>query len=149
MSVFETTSPFPLQMYWSSSGSLRIILLYLFSSCIFYFGQKNPISIGTSRSTGENLPNFSCLFPNHKSVFLQIFHDTEVSWKITALYFLRPNIIYFVRKAPTKVHISRLLSARIKFNQIRDIYETTNWLFFKFCITLNEKIATLMRDGFL
>ena len=136
-------------MYWSSSASLRIIPLYFFISCIFYFGQKNPINVDTSRYTGENLPNFSCLFPNHKSVFLQIFHDTSVSWKITALYFLRPKIIYFARKAPIKVHILRLLSARIRFNLIRDIYETTNWLFFKFCITLNEKIATLMRVGFL
>ena len=136
-------------MYWNSSGSLHTIPLYFFSSCIFCFGQKNPIHVDTSRCTGENLPRFSCLFPTHKSVFLQIFHDTEVSWKITALYFLRPNIMYFARKAPIKVHISRLLSARIKFNQIRDIYETTNWLFSKFCITLNEKIATLMRGGFL
>ena len=30
--------------------------------------------------SGENLPNSSCHFPNHKSVFLQILHHSSVSW---------------------------------------------------------------------
>ena len=35
---------------------------------------------------GENLPDSSCYFPNHKSVFLRILHHSSVSWKITPLY---------------------------------------------------------------
>ena len=39
--------------------------------------------------SGENLPNSSCHFPNHKSVFLQILHHTLVSWNKTPLYFFQ------------------------------------------------------------
>ena len=54
---------------------------------------------------GQNLPNFSCHFPNHKSVFLQILHHTLVSWNIGPLYFFRSNIIYFGQKQPIKVQV--------------------------------------------
>ena len=50
-------------------------------------------------------PNSSCHFPNHKSVFLQILHDSSMSWKITPLQFVRSNVIYFARKGPIKVKI--------------------------------------------
>ena len=46
------------------------------------------------KCSGENLPNCSCYFPSHKSVFLQILHHSLVSWKITPLYFFRSNIIF-------------------------------------------------------
>ena len=39
----------------------------------------------TFKCSGENLPNSSCYFPNHKLVFLQILHHSLVSWKITFL----------------------------------------------------------------
>ena len=39
----------------------------------------------TFNCSGENFPNFSCYFPNHKLVFLQILHHSLVSWKITSL----------------------------------------------------------------
>ena len=39
----------------------------------------------TFKCSGENLPNSSCYFPNHKLVFLQILHHSLVSWKITSL----------------------------------------------------------------
>ena len=45
----------------------------------------------TFKCFDENLPNSSCHFPNHKSVFLQILHDSSVSWKITPLYFFSWN----------------------------------------------------------
>ena len=51
------------------------------------------------------MPNSSCYFPNHKSVFLQILHDSSVSWKINPLHFFRSNIIYFALREPTKVQI--------------------------------------------
>ena len=55
--------------------------------------------------SGENLPNSSCHFPNHKSVFLQILHHSSVSWKITPLYFFSSNNIYFAQKEPIKMKI--------------------------------------------
>ena len=57
------------------------------------------------KCSGENLPNSSCHFPNHKSVFLQILHHTLVSWNIAPLYFFSSNIIYFGQKQPIKVQI--------------------------------------------
>ena len=59
----------------------------------------------TFKCSDENLPNSSCHFPNHKSVFLQILHHSSVSWKITPLYFFRSNVIYFAQKGPIKVQI--------------------------------------------
>ena len=55
--------------------------------------------------SGENLPNSSCDFPNHKSVFFQTLHHSPVSKKLTPLYFFRSNVIYFARKIPIKVQI--------------------------------------------
>ena len=62
-------------------------------------------SLEIFQCSGENLPNSSSHFPNDKSVFRQILHDSSVSWKITPLYFLRLKVIYFSRKGPIKVHI--------------------------------------------
>ena len=59
----------------------------------------------TSKCSGKNFPNSSCHFSKQKSVLLQIFHDTEVSWKITPLYFFRSKVIYFAQKGPVKVQI--------------------------------------------
>ena len=55
--------------------------------------------------SGENLPKFSCYFPNHKLVFLQVLHHSSVSWKITPLYFFSLNIISFSQKHAIKMHI--------------------------------------------
>ena len=55
------------------------------------------------KCSGENLPNSSCHFSNHKSVFLQILHHSTVSWKITPLYFFSSNNIYFVQKEHIKM----------------------------------------------
>ena len=50
-------------------------------------GSHQSSNSDTFNCSGENLPNSSCHFPNHKSVFLQILHHSSVSWKITSLYF--------------------------------------------------------------
>ena len=87
-------------MTHNSSGNL--------SSYIFYFGQKDPIKVpifSTFECSGENLPNSSCNFPHHKSVFLQILHHSSVSWKLTPLYFFSSNNIYFAQKEPIKVKL--------------------------------------------
>ena len=65
---------------------------------------------------GENLPNSSCHFPNHKSVFLQILYHTLVSWNIAPLY--------------------SFSSVLMKICQILVIFEIKNKFFFKFCATL-------------
>ena len=59
----------------------------------------------TSKCCGENLPNSSCHFWKHKSVFLQIFYQSWVPSNITCLYFLSWSIIYFGQKHPIKVNI--------------------------------------------
>ena len=78
--------------------------------------------------SGENLPNSSSHFPNHKSVFLQILHHTLVSWNIAPLYFFSSNIIYLKCK---------LLSSRVKIRQIPYVnFETTSQFLFRFFIIL-------------
>ena len=59
----------------------------------------------TFECSGEYLPYSSCRSPNHKSIFLQIFYNSSVSWKVTSLYFFNSNIICFGLKKPVKVHI--------------------------------------------
>ena len=121
------------------SVSSNITHLHFFSSNILYFHQKQLIKgqiFEIFECSGENLRNSLCHFPNHKSVFLQILHDSSVSWKITPLYFFRSKVIYFVRKGLMKVQILEILSAQIKIHQILVIFETTNWFFFKFFINL-------------
>ena len=56
------------------------------------------------------MPYSSCHFPNDKSVFLQIWHHSSVTWKITSLYFFRSNVLYFAQKKPIKVEIGVLRS---------------------------------------
>ena len=54
----------------------------------------------TFKCSGENLPNFSCHFSNHKSVFLQILHHSSMLWNKTPRYFFSSNNIYFSQKKP-------------------------------------------------
>ena len=69
---------------------------------------KSP-NFETFVCSGENLPNSSCHFPNHKSVFLQILNDSSVSLKITPLYFFKSSVIYFAQKGPIKLQIFETL----------------------------------------
>ena len=48
---------------------------------------------------------FLMSFSKPQSVFCQILHHSEVSWKITPLYFFRSNIIYFGEKELIKGQI--------------------------------------------
>ena len=75
------------------------------------------------------MSNSSCYFPNHKSDFLQILHHFLVSWKITPLYFFRSNI---TRRDQSKGKSLRLLSPRVKIDQILVTFETTSQFSFKF-----------------
>ena len=90
----------------------------------------------TFKGSGENFPNSSCYFPNHKLVFLQILHHSLVSWKITPLYFLDQTLHTFHGRDKSKCKFLRLLSAWIKIHQILISFETTNQFFFNFCINI-------------
>ena len=72
----------------------------------------------TFNCSGENFPNFSCYFPNHKLVFLQILHHSLVSWKITPLYFLDQTLHTFHERYQSKCKFLKPLSAQIKIHQI-------------------------------
>ena len=98
-------------------------------------GSHQNINFKTFKCSGENFPYSSCHFPKHKSVFLQILHQSSMSWKITSPYFFRSNVIHSAQKQPSKLEILRILSAQIKIHQILAVFEITNQFFFKFCIT--------------
>ena len=100
-------------------------------------GSHENTNVDTAKCSDENLPNSSSHFPNHKSVFLQILHDSSVSWKVTPLYLFRSKVVYFAQKRLIKVHIFFwLFSARIKVHQIIVIFETKNRFFYKFSTIL-------------
>ena len=67
-------------------------------------GSHQSLNCETFECSGENLPNCSGHFPNHKSIFLQIVHHPSVSQKIIPVYFLSSNI-YFGQKYVIKVQI--------------------------------------------
>ena len=59
----------------------------------------------TFKCSGENLPNSSCHFWKHKSVFLQTLYQSWVPSNTTSLFFLSSDIKYFGQKQPIKVQI--------------------------------------------
>ena len=87
-------------MIHNSSVNFKLIYFLLWIK-----GSYQSPSFKTLECSGKNLPNSSCHFPNHESVFLQILHHSSVPWKITPLYFFRLNFIYFERRGPIKVQI--------------------------------------------
>ena len=86
-------------MTYNSSADFKLILFLLWIK-----GSQSPNF--TNECSGKSLPNSSCPFPNHKSVFLQILHQPSASWKITTLYFFRSNIKYFAQSEQVKVQVS-------------------------------------------
>ena len=101
----------------SSSNFALFFIVMTHNSCVnfkvipFLLWTKVPhqsSNFDTFKCSGENLPNFSCLFSNHWSVFLQNLHNSSLSWKITPLYFCSSNNIYFGQKEPIKKKMFRL-----------------------------------------
>ena len=89
------------------------------------------------KSSGENLPNFSRHFSNHKSVFLQNVHKSSISWKINFLYFCSSSNIYLAQKELLTWKCLRLLSAQVKIRQNPSVnFENTTRFLSKFCIPL-------------
>ena len=101
------------QFYSSSNFALFFIAMRhnfsvnfeVISFLLWTTGSHQSPSFDTFKCSGENLQNFSCLFSNHKSVFLQNLHNSSVSWKITPLRFCSSNNIYFGHKQPIKTQI--------------------------------------------
>ena len=97
--------------------------------------------------SGENLPNSSYNFANHKSSFLQILHHTLVSRNIAPLYLFRSNIICFGQKQPLKCKFLRLSSSGVKSCQILYVnFETISQFLFRFfdilqCHTCNSSVS--------
>ena len=83
----------------------------------------------------ENLLNLWCHFPNHISVFLQILHDSSVSWNILILpcTFLGQTLYNLHKRDQSKCKYFRLFSVQIKIHQILVISETKNKFLFRFC----------------
>ena len=78
-----------LQILHHSSVSWKITPLYFFRSNVIYFARKGPVKVQileTFECSDQNSPN-SCQFWNNKLVFVQILHQSSVSWGITPLYF--------------------------------------------------------------
>ena len=89
----------------------------------------------------ENLLNSSCHFPNHKSVFLQILHDSSVSWNMLLCTFLGQTLYTLHKRDQSKCKFFRLFSAQIKIHQILVIFETKNKFLFKFCTSLIVRVG--------
>ena len=104
MSVLKLKVKFP------SNFTLLFIVMSHNSSVNFKFipfllwakGSHQSSNFDTFKCSSGNLRNFSCLFSNHWSFFLQNLHNSSVSWKITPLYFCSSNNIYFGHKEPIK-----------------------------------------------
>ena len=80
------------------------------------------------KCSDENLPNSSCPFPNHKSVFLQISHD---SYNSSVLFSFKHYILCTNGTNQSKYKFFRLFSARIKIHQVLVIFEKKKQVFIK------------------
>ena len=96
-------------------------------------GSHQSPNFDTFKCSGENLPNFSCLFWNHWSVFLQNLHTSSVSSKITPPYFCSSSNIYFGHKEPFKKELD-FSSAQIKYCEVYVNFKRTSQFSFNFCI---------------
>ena len=93
----------------------------LFRSKIIYFAQKGPIKeqiLEIFECSDQNSPNFY-QFWNNKLVFLQILHQSSVSWDITPLYFFLAEIVYtFNKRTLSKCKFGESHLSRQNFSEI-------------------------------
>ena len=87
-------------MTHNSSVNFKVI-----HSLLWTKGSHQSSNFDTFECSGENLPNFSNLFSNQKSFFLQNLHISSRSWKVTPLYLCSSNNINFGQKEPIKTQI--------------------------------------------
>ena len=100
--------PFLILMTHNSAVNLNLMHFQLWTK-----ESHQSSNFETYKCSGENFSNSSCHFWKQKSVFLQILHDSLVSWKIT-LDFFRSKIR---RKNMWKCTFWGLLSAQINLDQ--------------------------------
>ena len=121
------------QSFHTASGrSSCFEFLFWFSSAILIF----KMIFGIFQPVNENLPNSSCNFRKHKSVFLQILHQSSMPSNITPQYFFLPQTLYIlVKSSPLKCKFLRFLSAQVKIWQISHVnFEVTSQFLYKLCI---------------
>ena len=117
-------------MTHNSSVNFKVIPFLLWTK-----GSHQSPNFDTFKWSGENLPNFSSLFSNYKSVFLQNFHNSSVSWKITPQYFCSSNN---KKRSQLKHKFFLLSSARIKICEVPHVsFETTSLFLFNFSMILH------------
>ena len=92
------------------------VIFKLMHFVLWIKGSHQSPNFETFKHFGNNLPNSSSHFLNHKSVFLQILHHSSVPWKITPLGFFRSNVTYFAQKEP-KWKFWEFWVLRSKFNK--------------------------------
>ena len=105
----------------NSSVNFKLMYFLLWTK-----GPHQTLNFDTFEYSGENLPNSSCHFSNHKSVFLQILHHVSMSWKITPMYVLGQTLCTLLNRNQSKCKFFRLLSAWVKIHQILVSFETTS-----------------------
>ena len=118
------------------SVNFKVILFLIWTK-----GSHQSSNFDTVKCSGENTPNFSCLFSNHWPVFLQNLHNSSLSWKITPLYFCSSNNMYFEHKEPIKTKKKLDFSrARVKICEVHVSSKPKSQFLFNFCVTPHEKI---------
>ena len=78
---FSNFALFLIVMTYNSPVNFKVIPFLLWTK-----GYHQSPNFDTFKCSGKNLPNFSSLFSNHKSVFLQNFHNSSVLWKNSSVF---------------------------------------------------------------
>ena len=88
---------------------------------LWTIGFHESTNFDTLKSSDGYFSNSSCHFPYHKSIILQILHDSLLSWNITPLYFFRSKFIYFSQKVLMKVQFFKFFGARKKSENLKNV----------------------------
>ena len=94
-------------------------------------GSQENINFDIFKCSDENSLNSSCHFPNHKSVFLRILHDSSCH-EIYSFVLFKVKRCMLCTKGINQSAIFLLFSAQIEFHQILVIFQTKNKFLFKF-----------------
>ena len=87
---------------------------------LWTIGFHESTNFDTLKCSDGYFSNSSCHFPYHKSIMVQILHDSSLSWNITPLYFFRSKFIYFSQKELMKVKFFKLFSARTNSENLKN-----------------------------
>ena len=126
------------------SVSLKITLLYFFSSNNIYFAQKEPIKMTifqTFKCSGQNFSNSSCQLWNDKTVPLQILPNSSLSWQITPLWILSSYVFKFVLKDPINVPVLSALEKTCRISHV--IFQITSQL----KVMLDRSVNNVLGEG--